>query len=174
MIVSPEFRSHSETMHNSYIIGTSGDTTTRILEKHDVDILFRHKDSVKHIYVIVIVGPEHQAHTAKEEFLYIMQELRISRMHAKRFGFRGNVIDIVKYYFNVVVCFPLDMKSNKIIITAMKKGVNYAIISHTSHPSSLKAFPFAGGYFHRGCPRVRIEHVQKQNGRFKLLNIDIN
>ena len=69
--------SHSETIHHSYIIGTCCDTITRIHEKYDVDILFRYKDSIKHVHEIFIFGTEHQAHAAKEEFIYIMQELYV-------------------------------------------------------------------------------------------------
>ena len=140
-------------MHDSHIIRTCSDTINRIREKHDVDILFHYKESVEHVHEIVTVGPEHQAHAAKEEFLYIIQELCFSRVHAKLFGF--------KYYFNVVVCFPLGKKSNKITITGMRRGVKYAIIWHTSHPSSLKASPHAGRFLHGGCPRVQIERVLK-------------
>ena len=142
-------------MHHSHINGTCCDTITRIREKYDFDILFHYKESVKHVHEIVIVGPEHQAHAAKEEFLYILQELCIYRMHAKLFGPKGKVIAKVKYYFNVVICFPMDKKSTKITITAMRRGMKYAIIWHTSHPSSLKAFP------HGGCPRVEIKRVPK-------------
>ena len=149
-------------MHHSYSIGTCCDTITRICEKHDVDILFRYKESIQQVHENVIIGPELQSHSAKKEFLYIMQELHISRVHTKLFRFRGNVIAKVKYYFSVVVCFPLNKKSNKITITGMRRGVKYAmIIWHTSRPSSLKASPHAGRFVHRGCPRVRIEQVPK-------------
>ena len=156
-----ELQSHSKIMHHSHIVNTCCDTITRIREKHDVDILFRYKESVKHVHDIVIVGAEHQAHAAKEELLDIMQELRISMVQAKLFGFREKVIAKVNCYFNEMVCFPLDKKTNKITITGMTRGVKYTIIWYTSRPSSLKASPYAGRFVHGGCPRVRIEPVPK-------------
>ena len=49
------------------------------------------------------------------------------RVHAKLFGLRGKVIAKVSNYFNVVVHFLLDEKSNKITIAGIRKSVEYAI-----------------------------------------------
>ena len=48
------------------------------------------------------------------------------RVQAKLFGPKGKVIANVKHYFNVLVRFPLDKKSNKISVAGIK-GVEYAI-----------------------------------------------
>ena len=49
------------------------------------------------------------------------------RVYAKIFGPRRRVIAKVKNYFNVVVRFPLDKKSNKIPVSGIRKGAEYAI-----------------------------------------------
>ena len=128
-----QFYIHSA--YHCHSVGACCDSITRIRKKRDVEIVFRYKGSVSRLQDIVMVCLENQTRSAKAEFLLIIQELEehISkeveidlRVHVTLFGPRGKAIAGIQNYFNVVVHFPSDESFNKITITGMRKGVEYA------------------------------------------------
>ena len=136
-----ELLSHCERMQfvpssHSRIVETMCAPITKIREKHNVDIVFRYKETGRRVHQIAILGSVHRTLAAMDEFVHMMQQLEESiskeveidsRVHDKLFGPGGKVVAKVNYRFNVEVRFPPDKMSNTITVVGMRKCVGDAI-----------------------------------------------
>lgn len=134
-----ELRSYKEVLnidmkYHPNIIGKRGATINKIREEHDVRIQLPEKDH-SHSQDIVIIGYEHQVHSAKEAILKIVRELedQISeevdidhRVHSRLIGAKGKAIAKVMEKFSVVVRFPKVKSSDSVSITGLEENVEDA------------------------------------------------
>ena len=133
-----ELRNHRETVrvsprYHPYIFGHRGATVTKISLEHDVSIHFPHLNSLNSDQ-ITVVGYASKVRAAIQEILNVVEEVEevsvqvdiANSLHAGLVETKGEFLSKIVNNCNVVVYFPLEHGSNKVIITGTKKNVEVA------------------------------------------------